>query len=88
MNPHAQVVAIDGPAAAGKSTVAALLASRLGALLFDTGSLYRAVTLAAIARGIAPDDGPALQSLIESIQIELQPPTVNDGRLADVLLDG
>ena len=88
MNPHAQVVAIDGPAAAGKSTVAALLATRLGALLFDTGSLYRAVTLAAIARGIDPDDGAALHDLISTIQIDLHPPTVEDGRLADVLLNG
>ena len=88
MNPHAQVVAIDGPAAAGKSTVAALLASRLGALLFDTGSLYRAVTLAAIARGIDLDDGAALQDLVETIRIDLHPPSVEDGRLADVLLDG
>ncbi|HEX2281479.1 MAG TPA: (d)CMP kinase, partial [Thermomicrobiales bacterium] len=51
-----RVIAIDGPAAAGKSTVARLLADRLGALLFDTGALYRAVAVAALRSGVSPDD--------------------------------
>jgi cytidylate kinase len=85
---HRRVVAIDGPAAAGKSTVARLLAARLPALLFDTGSLYRALTLAALRSGIDPDAGDDLGALARAIQIDLIPPSADDGRVADVLLDG
>lgn len=87
-NPYARVVAIDGPAAAGKSTVARLLAERLPALLFDTGSLYRALTLAALETATSVDDGPELALLAERSEILLAPASVADGRLADVLLDG
>jgi cytidylate kinase len=85
---HRHVVAIDGPAAAGKSTVARLLAERLPALLFDTGSLYRALTLAAIRAGIDPGDESGLVALAHRADIDLLPSSVADGRLADVLLDG
>ena len=85
---HGRVVAIDGPAAAGKSTVARLLAGRLGATLFDTGTLYRAVTLAAIRAGVAFDDGPALALLAGERHIDVAPPSAPDGRLYDVRLDG
>lgn len=85
---HRHVVAIDGPAAAGKSTVARLLAERLPALLFDTGSLYRALTLAALRAGIASEDAERLGDLARSVHIDLLPPSVADGRLADVRLDG
>jgi len=88
MNEHARVIAIDGPAAAGKSTVAALLADRLNAMLFDTGSLYRAVTLAALQRGISPHDADGLAALVGDVDIALRAPSVADGRIADVLLDG
>lgn len=84
---HARVIAIDGPAASGKSTVARLLADRLGALLFDTGALYRAVTLAALRAGIATDDGEGLACVAQQIQITIRPPSHPDGRLYDVLLD-
>jgi cytidylate kinase len=84
---HRQVIAIDGPAAAGKSTVAAEVADHLDALLFDTGAIYRAVTLAALEAGIATDDAEALSRLAHSVRIELEPPSVDDGRSADVLLD-
>ena len=57
------VVAIDGPAGAGKSTVARELAKRLDYLLVDTGALYRGVALASRERGIAWNDGAALGSL-------------------------
>lgn len=88
MSSHEHVIAIDGPAAAGKSTVARLLADHTGALLFDTGALYRAVALAALRRNVSPDDGDALAQLVHGCQIEIRPPSTVDGRLYDVLLDG
>jgi CMP/dCMP kinase len=86
--PQNYVIAIDGPAAAGKSTVARALADAVGALLFDTGALYRAATLLALRTGTPVTDGPRLASLIEGSQIDIRPPTVEDGRLYDVYLNG
>jgi len=63
------VVAIDGPAGAGKSTVARELARRLGYTLVDTGALYRGVALAAKERGVRWDDGPALGVLAASLRL-------------------
>ncbi len=83
-----QVVAIDGPAAAGKSTVARLLAERLGILLFDTGALYRAVTLAALQNDIAFSDGCGLARGARENVIDVGPPTHSDGRLYDVTVNG
>ncbi len=83
---HRQVIAIDGPGAAGKSTVARELAHRLGAILFDTGALYRTVTLAAIRTGIAGSDGECLADLARKLDIRIRPPSVADGRQVDVLL--
>lgn len=85
---HERVIAIDGPAAAGKSTVARLLADRLGMLLFDTGALYRAVTLLAIRKRIAASDANALAAAARGATIDILPPSRGDGRLFDVLLDG
>jgi len=61
--PTPRTVAIDGPAGAGKSTIGALVAERLGYLFLDTGAMYRAIALAALRRGIDPDDGPRLTQL-------------------------
>jgi CMP/dCMP kinase len=58
-------IAIDGPVASGKSTVAAALARRLGIAFLDTGALYRAVAWLALARGVAPDDEAGVVALIE-----------------------
>lgn len=58
-------IAIDGPVASGKSTVARLLALRLGCAFLDTGALYRAVAFAVIQRGIEPSDERAVASLVE-----------------------
>jgi len=74
------IVTIDGPAGAGKSSVAKALARRLGFRFLDTGAMYRAVTLAAIRRGVDLADRDALFHLAEGLRIDLR-----DGH---VLLDG
>jgi len=83
-----RTIAIDGPAGAGKSTIGALVAERLGYLFLDTGAMYRAVALAALDRGVDPDAAPALEKLAQEIRITIGPPTVRDGRAYTVLLDG
>lgn len=83
-------IAIDGPVAAGKSTVAKRLAQRLEFLYIDTGAMYRAVTLMAERGEIPMDDEAALVDLIGRIEIEVRMPTDDerDGRLSTVLVDG
>lgn len=81
-------IAIDGPAAAGKSTLARSLAAQLGYLYFDTGVMYRAVTLAAQRAGIPVDDELQVSAIAEQVVIDVQPASVPDGRQYDVLLDG
>jgi cytidylate kinase len=76
----AMVVTIDGPAGAGKSSAARELARRLGFRFLDTGSMYRAVTLAAMERGIDLADSDALVQVAEEVEISL-----DEDR---VLLDG
>ena len=67
------IVAIDGPAGAGKSTVARTLARRLGAGYLNTGAMYRALTWLALERGIPASDGPALAALAADHPISLEP---------------
>ena len=77
------VVAIDGPAGSGKSTVARGVASALGLEVLDTGAMYRAVTLLAIERGLDLGDGEAIARAAERAVLELGDPpgTVRlDGR--------
>ena len=81
-------MAIDGPAAAGKTTVAEALAARIGALFLDTGLLYRATTLLALRAGLDPSDGPAIAAALRDTDIAIQPPSLADGRTSDVLIDG
>ena len=83
-----KTIAIDGPAGSGKSTLGFLLAEELGYLYFDTGVMYRAVTLAAIQHGLAIEDEERIGQLANQVRIDVRPPTVNDGRASDVLLDG
>lgn len=64
------IVAIDGPAGSGKSTVARGLASRLGFRYLDTGAMYRALTWLALRDGVALDDGPALAALALARPVE------------------
>lgn len=74
------IVAIDGPAGAGKSTVGRAVATRLGLQYLDTGAMYRAVTFAALRRGIDPADEADVASLAASIEMTL------DG--SSVIVDG
>jgi cytidylate kinase len=67
------IVTIDGPAGAGKSSVARELARRLGIHFLDTGSMYRAVAYAVREAGIDPDDEPAVASLLERLELEFAP---------------
>ncbi|MEZ4638844.1 MAG: (d)CMP kinase [Caldilineaceae bacterium] len=84
------MVAIDGPTASGKSTVGFSLAARLGYVYFDTGAMYRAVTLAAMQRGTDLADSDAVEALAEILDIDIQPPApgLSDGRQTTVLVDG
>jgi cytidylate kinase len=84
----AQVIAIDGPAASGKTTVAQRVARRLGYLFFDTGVMYRAVTLKVLGQRVDPGDEPAVVAVAEAIAIDVRPASVEDGRLYDVIADG
>jgi len=71
------IVAIDGPAGAGKSTVARALARSIGAAYLDTGAMYRALAWLALARGVDPDDAVPLTLLAEGNPVVLEP--VPDG---------
>lgn len=64
------IIAIDGPAASGKSTAARSLASRLGLTFLDTGAMYRAVTLVILDRGISTDDEFACKTVASSVRLE------------------
>jgi cytidylate kinase len=82
-------IAIDGEAAAGKSTLARSLAERLGFLYFDTGVMYRAVTWTALQRGVDTTDESAVTALAGQLRIEVAPPTCQDLRRAyTVRVDG
>ena len=81
-------IAIDGPAASGKSTVAERLAEELGYLYFDTGVMYRAVTLAALKHLSRVEDETAVTELAKRVCIDVKPPSIDDGRKYDVFLDG
>ncbi len=66
------IVAIDGPAGVGKSTVARLLASRLGFLYLDTGALYRSVAWAVLKHGLEPGNAEAVAGLLPRLSIKMQ----------------
>jgi cytidylate kinase len=78
------IITIDGPAASGKSTVARMLAERLGASFLDTGAMYRAVTLAAMQAGINMSDEGQLLNVLNKRKIQF---TVKNGKMT-VSIDG
>jgi cytidylate kinase len=82
------IIAIDGPAASGKSTIGLRLANTLGYLFFDTGVMYRAITWLALNSGINARDEAAVTALAQKAQIEIEPASKSDGRTCDVLVDG
>lgn len=81
-------IAIDGPAASGKSTIGFHLAHHLDYLYLDTGVLYRAATWAVQARGLAIDDEVCVTDLVREVVIDVVPPTVDDGRQCTVRVNG
>lgn len=81
------IIAIDGPAASGKSTLGRHLADSLGYLFFDTGVMYRAVTWLALQRSIDVRDEPAVTALAQQISLDVRPPSKADGRACDVIVE-
>jgi len=82
------IIAIDGPAASGKSTLGLSLASSLGYLFFDTGVMYRAVTWLALKLDMDLRDEAKITALAEQTQIDVAPASKSDGRACDVLIAG
>ncbi len=80
------IIALDGPAASGKSTLGRKLADSLGYLFFDTGVMYRAITWIALQLDLNMLDEKAITNLAQSAQIDICPPSKNDGRACDVLI--
>ena len=69
LSPHGLTIAIDGPAGSGKSTIAKLLARRLGIGYLDTGAMYRSLTLIALESGVDLDDHDAVAALLPSLDL-------------------
>jgi cytidylate kinase len=80
------IIALDGPAASGKSTVGRRLADSLGYLFFDTGIMYRAVTWIALNHDMDLHDEEAITQMAQSAQIDIRQPTQKDGRACDVVV--
>jgi cytidylate kinase len=84
-----KVIAIDGPAGSGKSTVARKLATRLGLEYLDTGAMYRAVAFAALSRGVEPDDNERVADIARAAEIAVDDQGVRiDGVDATVEIRG
>lgn len=86
--PPPSIIAIDGPAASGKSTLGLKLAEALGYLFFDTGVMYRAVTWIALDHDIDVHDEAKVTALAEATPIDVAPASKSDGRVCDVLVAG
>jgi len=81
------IIAIDGPAASGKSTIGERLAQEMNFLYFDTGVMYRAVTLAALESCLPINQEDELTLLAKKVRIDVLPPSQKDGRAYDVVMD-
>ena len=77
-------IAIDGPAASGKSTLARLLAKRLGLIMVNSGAMFRAITWKVLQENIDPHDTPAVASLMDRIDIQCG----SDGIMSTITIDG
>lgn len=88
MSKPVRVIAIDGPAGSGKSTVARQVASRLGLDYLDTGAMYRAVAFEAIRRGIDPDDAPTVAELARQMELQVDDRVLVNGTDATVEIRG
>ncbi|MDX1679723.1 MAG: (d)CMP kinase [Akkermansiaceae bacterium] len=77
-------IAIDGPAASGKSTLAKRLAERLGLIMVNSGAMYRAITWKALQEGIDPEDEEAVAAMLERLEIQCG----SDGILSTIAIDG
>jgi cytidylate kinase len=87
-NTPPSIIAIDGPAASGKSTLGLKIAEALGYLFFDTGVMYRAVTWIALDHDIDVKDEAKITALAEQTPIDVAPASKSDGRACDVLVAG
>jgi len=81
-------IALDGPAASGKSTIGLRLAHALGYTFFDTGVMYRAVAWLALQRGLNLSDEAAVTKLAEETDLDIRSASKEDGRTSDVLANG
>ncbi|MBL8080778.1 MAG: (d)CMP kinase [Anaerolineales bacterium] len=80
------IIALDGPAASGKSTLGRKLADTLGYLFFDTGIMYRAITLIGLELDMNLQDEASITRLAQDTQIEIRPPSRDDGRAFDIMV--
>lgn len=81
-------IALDGPAASGKSTLGERLAKELHYAYLDTGVMYRAVTLAVLKKGIDVNDEAAVTKVAELMDLNVTRPSIEDGRSNDIIMDG
>ena len=81
------IIALDGPAASGKSTLGNKLALSLGYLFFDTGIMYRAITWIALQHDLDLKNEAIITELAQKAQIDIRPPSKDDGRACDVVLE-
>lgn len=82
------IIAVDGPAGSGKSSVSFAVAQRIGYLFVDTGAFYRAITLLALERQIDPRTSEQVVELAHNAQFDMTPDLKNDGRQFTFLADG
>ncbi|HOA40220.1 MAG: (d)CMP kinase [Halanaerobiales bacterium] len=81
-----KVIAIDGPAGAGKSTISRLLAKKLGYRYLDTGAMYRAITYLALEKGLNPEEGNDIVQLCKNIEMDFTPPDENN--ISHIIING